>query len=132
MWILYALCFFSWFGIIYFGIRIFILHIRIKNDSLAFLSAIFTTVCTTYAVLQFYEIEHNYETITGTTVGLGQPLRGHKTIEYTYFYGGKKYYDRLRQYTFKVIYPNGKYQVRVAKRFPSFSRIDFSKPVEQF
>jgi hypothetical protein len=88
------------------------------------------TFCTSYASIQFYEIDNNYEIITGTTVGLGQPLRGHKTIEYTYFYDGKKYYNRLRQDTFKVIYPNGKYQVRVAKRFPSVSRIDFSKPVE--
>ena len=130
MWILYALCFFSWFGTVYFGIRIFILNIRIKDNSSAFLSGIFLTVCTTYTSIQFYEIDHNYENIAGTTVGLGEPLRGYKTIEYTYIYNGKKYYDRFRQDTFKVIYPNGKYQVRIAKRFPSFSRIDFNKPIE--
>ena len=114
----------------YLGRQIFILRKRVRNDLSGFLCGIFLTVYTTYASIQYYDFEHNSDIITGITIGLGKPSKGHKTIEYTYFYNGRKYYDSSRKDTFKVIYPNGKYQVTVAKRFPSFSRIDFSKPIE--
>ncbi len=131
MLLLIALSIFFCFATIYLGIYIFNPKKKpIKNGITAFIIGVFLSLATTFSLMQLYEIEYNYEIVVGTTTGLGQSPKGQTIVIYTYFYKGKKYENDAMKYDFNVIYPNGKYEVRVAKIFPNFSRIDFSKPID--
>lgn len=130
MWIPFIICIFSWFSVIYIGYTIFVLNKRFKQDAEGFICGILMGIFSSYASIQTYGIEYDYEIVTGVTIGLGVPSRGHYKVKYTYNYDGKNYENDGNKYNFNVIYPNGKYEVRVSKTDPSLSRIDFSKPLQ--
>lgn len=75
----------------------------------------------------------NFEYVTGTTIGYCNVFAEGEGIRFEYEINGVKYSNCNTFHPIaknNIIVPNGKYTVRVAKKYPDKGRMIFNKPVE--
>ncbi|MCF8244163.1 MAG: hypothetical protein K9J37_03715 [Saprospiraceae bacterium] len=71
--------------------------------------------------------------VIGTTVGLCQVFAKGKGIEFKYEVDGKQFQNCNTYHPVpigSIVVTDGKYYVRISKKYPEKGRIDFSKPIQ--
>lgn len=86
-------------------------------------------------VIKAYLLEaallRNYVYVPGITIGYCNVFAEGRGISFEYDFNGKKFHNCNTFHPLSsdsIIVPNGKYRVRVAKKFPEKGRMDFQKP----
>lgn len=72
-----------------------------------------------------------YDEVVGITNGYKSGYRNSGSLHFYYYYKDKEYTSTTSGYDDidKITKKNGRYIVRVSKKFPEFSEMDFNKPV---
>lgn len=134
--------FFTVLAIISWGATFSIIYVSFfykpPKDIISSMPFILPNLCLLYvsfylscSAIAEYDFQYNFDRVVGKTLKLTKGIRNSPRVEYFYMHAEKGYINEGYKSHDHIICPNGKYEVKVSKTLPSWSKMDFNKPLNE-